>query len=123
MQPAATSVRGDATTRGSFGLVTSPSAEGLQTNDTGDKVKCPVCQRGMDHWKSGERQQVIIWDITCGPLKALGPAVPLWAWYCRDSKFLLECRCSHTDPANMVYRSISYEFRVLGMEYVRQSPR
>ena len=83
VQPAATSERGDATAKGSFGLVTSPSAEGLQTNDTGDKVKCPVCQRGMDHWKSGQRQQVIIKDITCGPVKPLGPTVPLWACYCR----------------------------------------
>ena len=58
-QLAAMSGREDAPARGSFGLVTSPSAIGLQSNDTGDKVKCPVCQRGMDHWKSGHRQQVI----------------------------------------------------------------
>ncbi|CAB1119346.1 unnamed protein product [Ectocarpus sp. CCAP 1310/34] len=42
---------------GSFGLATSPSAKALEANDSGDKVTCPVCNRGMDHWKSGQRQQ------------------------------------------------------------------
>lgn len=44
---------------GSFGRPTSPSAKEMEANDTGDKVTCPVCQRGMDHWKTGQRQQVI----------------------------------------------------------------
>lgn len=47
--------------RGGFGIATnlSPPAKALETTDTGDKVTCPVCNRGMDHWKSGQRQQVI----------------------------------------------------------------
>lgn len=45
--------------RGSFGLATSPCAKVLEAHDTGDKVTCPVCHKGMDHWKSGQRQQVI----------------------------------------------------------------
>ncbi|CAM9366923.1 unnamed protein product [Scytosiphon promiscuus] len=43
--------------RGTFALPTSPSAKEIGGNDTGDKVTCPVCQRGMDHWKTGQRQQ------------------------------------------------------------------
>lgn len=42
-----------------FGLSTSPSAKELEENDTGDKVKCPVCLRGMDHWPQAQRNQVI----------------------------------------------------------------
>ncbi|CAM9349048.1 unnamed protein product [Ectocarpus sp. 4 AP-2014] len=42
---------------GSFGLATSPSTKALEANDSGDKVTCPVCHRGMDHWTSGQRQQ------------------------------------------------------------------
>lgn len=42
-----------------FGFSTSPSAKALEENDTGDKVKCPVCHRGMDHWPQAQRNQVI----------------------------------------------------------------
>lgn len=45
-------------TRGSFGRATSPSPKVLEHSDTGDKVKCPLCHRGMDHWKARQRQQV-----------------------------------------------------------------
>lgn len=34
------------------------SADELEANDTGDRVKCPVCHLGMDHWKQARRQQV-----------------------------------------------------------------
>eukprot|EP00904_Undaria_pinnatifida_P010034 jgi/Undpi1/6160/HiC_scaffold_20.g08644.m1 len=57
VQPASTSGREDAPAKGSLGLLPGPSADVLHINDSGDKVKCPVCQRGMDHWKSGQRQQ------------------------------------------------------------------
>lgn len=41
----------------SFPVSTSPSTSVLEANDTGGKVKCPVCSRGMDHWKAAQRQQ------------------------------------------------------------------
>lgn len=59
-QPASKVVPRPESARGSFGLATSPSAKALEANDSGDKVTCPVCHRGMDHWKSGQRQQVIV---------------------------------------------------------------
>lgn len=43
-----------------FPLRMDPSAKLLDISDTSDKVKCPVCHRGMDHWKSGQRQQVCV---------------------------------------------------------------
>lgn len=51
-------LKGDVTTM-RFGLSTSPSVKELEENDTGDKVKCPVCHRGMDHWPQAQRNQVI----------------------------------------------------------------
>lgn len=65
VQPASMSERGreDTPARGNFGFLATPSAKVVEINDTGDKVKCPVCQRGMDHWKSGQRQQVRNGDI------------------------------------------------------------
>lgn len=41
-----------------FGSTNNSCTRSLETDDTGDKVKCPVCHCGMDHWKSGQRQQV-----------------------------------------------------------------
>lgn len=57
-QPASKVVPRAVSARGSFGLATSPSAKTLEAMDTGEKVTCPICHRGMDHWKSGQRQQV-----------------------------------------------------------------
>lgn len=47
-------------TRGGFGRATSLSPEVLDEHGsaTGDKVKCPMCHRGMDHWQPKQRQQV-----------------------------------------------------------------
>lgn len=65
--PTSSSGREDAPAKGSLGLLPSPSADVLHINDSGDKVKCPVCQRGMDHWKSGQRQQVRNGDVPFPP--------------------------------------------------------
>lgn len=58
------------------GRMTLPSAKNasarkLEINDSGVKVKCPVCKRGMDHWKPSQRQQVncsygaVLWVYSC----------------------------------------------------------
>ncbi|CAM9464885.1 unnamed protein product, partial [Laminaria digitata] len=75
VQPASMSERGreDAPTRGNFGFLASPSAKVVEINDTGDKVKCPVCQRGMDHWKSGQRQQHVHGCLLKQPSSAMKP--------------------------------------------------
>lgn len=45
--------------RALFGSPVTPSRRReLEANDTGDRIKCPVCQLGMDHWKPAQRQQV-----------------------------------------------------------------
>lgn len=95
-QPASKVVPTAVSARGSFGLATSPSAKALEANDTGDRVTCPVCHRGMDHWKSGQRQQVICSDqdivyvVFCTQLCGFSPTVGVYllstpmikgAWY------------------------------------------
>lgn len=67
VQPGSTSFPDADSSRGGFGMTTSSSADVLRASDSGDKVKCPACHRGMDHWKSGQRQQVRCREITSVP--------------------------------------------------------
>ena len=82
---ASTALRGGVSARGSggsSGLATSPSATNktvLEANDTGDKVTCPVCHRGMDHWKSGQRQQVM---CCLGRQASSNFRFFRWSWFC-----------------------------------------
>lgn len=46
-------------TEGSFGAGSGKSPGSMAAdNVSGKRVSCPVCDRGMDHWKSARRQQV-----------------------------------------------------------------
>lgn len=51
----------------------SPSERArLEARDSGDKVKCPVCHRGMDHWKPPQRQEVSVHILFCSALNMNG---------------------------------------------------